>query len=145
MNRIYKYKLEPDQRQMVHMPEGAKLLNVVNQGGLPVLFAEVDPEQPLETRVLLNVTTGEYFDPIGHSYVGTCLLGGEKEGQEWYTMHVYVYSELEAELFKAIAKPDGCEIDPGQPNPKQAEHKNRADIDRRELKRELRERGEQHV
>lgn len=83
VRRIYKYTLEPDRRQLVMMPDGAKLLNVLVQNEYPVLYAEVDPEAEHVARVFAVVTTGDYYDSAGKVYVGSVVL------QDWFVAHVF--------------------------------------------------------
>jgi hypothetical protein len=91
--RIFKYELNPEGRQMLMMPRGAQPLSVEQQRDLPVLFALVDDEQPLESRIFRAVTTGEIFNPENSTFVGTIFLGGDKPEEAWFTMHVWEQPE----------------------------------------------------
>lgn len=86
--RIWKYVLELDKivrpsvlwveygRSLsIDMPKGAKIISFGKQSGNYVIWALVDPKQPLEKRTLLAFPTGQDTDiPEGLKFVGTCLL-----------------------------------------------------------------------
>lgn len=93
MSRIYKYQLEVESRQILMIPEGATIISVGTQGEIahdnqpnsqmPVLFALVpNPNAPAIPRVFRTVTTGEIFNDVGLSFVGTTFV-------DWYTAHVF--------------------------------------------------------
>lgn len=84
MTRIFKYPLEAEQRQIIHMPAGARLLCVCWQNELFVLYAEVDPSAALVPRIIRLVTTGEEFNAAGLSYIGSLA-----ECKGWFTAHFY--------------------------------------------------------
>ncbi len=92
-HRIFKYQLEPNRRQLVYMPLGAKPLSVAEQNGMLVLWASVpvDPDTRKGTlstpRVFVVVTTGDLFNDDGKTYIGSATLG--KQGEEWFVAHVY--------------------------------------------------------
>lgn len=81
IRRIFKYPLEVEQRQLLHMPVGAQLVAVIEQQEMPVLYALVDEEAPHEQRIIRVVTTGEEFTAESR-YIGTAVLKG------WYVAHV---------------------------------------------------------
>jgi hypothetical protein len=124
--RIFKYPLEPDAKFMLQMPKNARILSLVNQGGLPFLYALVDEDQPIEPRVFRATTTGDVFNPEILEFIGTLQLGGEKEGQEWYALHLF---EVETALR------------PMHPDPVS----NRFEADRQELKREIHEEDDEFL
>jgi hypothetical protein len=74
--RIFKYSLEVEPRQMLHLPAGAELLSVIADALGPKLYALVDPEAPAEPRILRTVVAGEVVegDALG-AYVGTYVVG----------------------------------------------------------------------
>lgn len=78
---------------MLQMHKGAQPLSVEQQRDLPVLFALVDDELPLETRIFRTVTTGEIFNPEGSIFIGTVFLGGDKPEEAWFTMHLWEQPE----------------------------------------------------
>lgn len=86
MTRIFKYPLEVTSRQLIHIPEGGKVLHLGDQNGLPMLWAEVDPNRPPVARVFRVVTTGEVFNSEDSLYIGSHQLGA---GAAWFVMHLY--------------------------------------------------------
>ena len=94
MRKIWKYELPPMGAFTLSMQAGAKPLAVGFQPGpgtLPalVLWAEVDVDANLESRVVFVVTTGGELPPADANavYVGTAGIDGPG-GQ--YVVHVYV-------------------------------------------------------
>ena len=87
--RIFKYPIEIENRQIIQMPKGARILHAERQGEFPVLWASVDPAQPVEPRVFRMVTTGEIFNEERLAYVGTIQLGGNRPLEAWFVMHLY--------------------------------------------------------
>lgn len=83
--RIFKYDLEVESRQLIQMPKGAKILSVAEQRERPVLFALVDGnEKEFEHRVFRIVTTGEDFNANSQQeFIGTIII------KDWYTAHVF--------------------------------------------------------
>lgn len=86
MRKVFKYPLAAEfsgsgahweERQVIEMPGGAKILSVALQGGRPVLWALVDPEAPKERRPVYIVNTGgELGDEFGgRRFVGTLVFG----------------------------------------------------------------------
>lgn len=71
---IFKYPLALAPTQSIYLPEGAKILHFARQGGIPTLWAEVDPDAPVEPRYFRLVGTGHEL-PSGESvYIGTVQL-----------------------------------------------------------------------
>lgn len=61
-----------------YMPEGATILHVAVQGGVPCFWALVDPEAPTEPRRFRVVGTGHPIDDVDVlTFVGTFLLDVE--------------------------------------------------------------------
>ena len=81
--RIHKYSLEVVGEQMVEMPEGATVLTVQAQKGVPCIWAEVDVTQSPIKRCFFTYGTGEQTGKAKH-YVGTYQLN---DGDWVY--HVY--------------------------------------------------------
>ena len=77
MNTIYKYRLEPNCGGAVHMPQGAQVLTVQMQDGVPCLWAKVDTTQPAERRTFDVYGTGHAMpnDPR-LVYVATFQMDG---------------------------------------------------------------------
>lgn len=70
---VWKFPIEAIPLTELHMPKGARVLRVGNQGAQPVLWAEVDPEAEPTLRQFMVVTTGETF------YAGEVPGGDEME------------------------------------------------------------------
>lgn len=83
--RIFKYPLALKPREMIFMPEGAKMLSVCWQDGMPVLYAQVREGNPLKPRIIRVVTTGEDFNVACCSFIGTIQAGDPT----WFIAHVY--------------------------------------------------------
>ena len=67
----------------IEMPRGASVLAVAMQENDPVLWALVDPKQPMEKRRFLLAGTGEREIPAkGFLYVGTFQM-------RWFVGHVF--------------------------------------------------------
>lgn len=77
---------------------GARLLRVDNQGGLPTLWAEVDPDAPRRPRHFVQVGTGGQVPEGMHSYIGTYFVPP-------FVWHVYEcpqHDTYEAERVNAL-------------------------------------------
>ena len=73
---IWKFILRPFDKEVV-VPAGAQFLTVQMQGGFPVLWALVNPDQPKVRRKILLVGTGwtaDNWPPGGFPYIGTFQL-----------------------------------------------------------------------
>ena len=81
--RILNVQLPVDQRQMIQLPKGSKILSVIVKGGLPYLYYEADEGAGFEPRVFRIVCSGEWFNPQGWEYVGSFNLS------EWFVGHLY--------------------------------------------------------
>ena len=85
--RIWKYQLAVERRSIVHLPRGAELLSLGEHLEAPVVWALVDPAQPVAPVIFRMVTTGEEFNPVFSTYVGTLTLGG------WFVVHYFTQAE----------------------------------------------------
>ncbi len=75
--KIYKYSLSLEAHQEVLLPKGAKILCFVNQYEAPVIWAEVDPDEPALLRLFHIVGAGHEVPPQQElTYVGTALFRG---------------------------------------------------------------------
>lgn len=84
MARIWRFPLQIEQRQLVHVPAGAVFLDVsVGEDSQPCVYALIDPDAQAEPSVVTVVTTGEEFDPDGMTYLGTFKI-------DWYVGHVWL-------------------------------------------------------
>lgn len=74
---IYKYRLHAFEQQVIAMPSGASPLTVQVQGGVPHLWALVDPSQTAVDLVDIRMYgTGRLFDVAGLNYIATYQLDG---------------------------------------------------------------------
>lgn len=77
MKTIFKYTLQQHGAAIVPMPKGAQILHVGNQCDALQLWAMVDAEQPLETRLIRVAFTGEALnDDPRRIYIGTWISSG---------------------------------------------------------------------
>lgn len=84
--QIFKYQIGVTGIQSVPMPEGAKILAVQTQYGVPVIWAMVDPDKPTTDVVIVTVGTGHIVPvegPLHH--IGTYQMD---EGR--FVGHVFV-------------------------------------------------------
>lgn len=72
---IYKYPLEITDRQVIDMPDGAKILTVQVQHEVPCVWAPVDPDVASVPRYFTIYGTGHPCSAEGQ-YVGTFLVHG---------------------------------------------------------------------
>ncbi len=70
---IWKYTLAIADDVELCMPEGARILTVAEQHGLPWLWAMVDPAAPKVARRLAIRGTGHPLGDVG-DYIGTFML-----------------------------------------------------------------------
>lgn len=78
MKKIFKYPIEANDYFIAELPEGAEILCAQTQGGVPFMWALVDPEASLVKRKFRVAGTGH---PITEStsdmhYIGTFQLSG---------------------------------------------------------------------
>ena len=84
MRQIWKYVLNVTDYQEFEMPQGAVVRYVDTQAGVPCLWAEVFPEQPMEVRCFRTYGTGHIFDDRPQTYLGSYLTLGDA-----FVGHVY--------------------------------------------------------
>lgn len=85
MSAIWKYALDPTDRQVVAMPAGAELLHVGMQDGGIRVWVRVDEDRELQGRIIYIRGTGhtiEDRDGGTHQYVGSAQDGS-------YVWHVF--------------------------------------------------------
>jgi hypothetical protein len=70
-SRIYKWTLSITDRQDLPLPKGARVLTVQVQGGMPQLWALVDPAAPIVHRTFDTYGTGHGMPDQPGEYVGT--------------------------------------------------------------------------
>lgn len=86
MPTIWKFPLDVTDTQEIDMPSGVSILTVMVQGGVPCLWALVDPDKPTMPRTIAIYGTGHEVtaDLTVAKYVGSFMLvGGDFVG------HVY--------------------------------------------------------
>ena len=72
--RIWKYQIPLKDSFTINMPSGADVLCVQLQGGLPTIWAAVNPEAPLlDVAFVLHGTGHQVSDEAG-PYIGTFQL-----------------------------------------------------------------------
>ncbi len=74
MRSIWKYELSVTDVQVIQMPEGAELLCVQNQRGVPCVWALVETSRPKIMREIHIFGTGRPCDSFKEGYVGTFQL-----------------------------------------------------------------------
>lgn len=85
MIAIWKFVLPPVDVVDVPMPQGAKILSVQAQGGIPCVWAQVETTNVMEMRRFYVFMTGEEIDTEHKEYLGTILLRGGS-----YVIHIYL-------------------------------------------------------
>lgn len=77
MKQVWKFILNVDETQKIHMPAGARLLTVQPQGMEFCLWALVDTLAPLEWRVIAIIGTGHAAPDYGDiKHISTFQLHG---------------------------------------------------------------------
>lgn len=75
MKKIFKYPFGASSIASIEMPIGAEILSVEDQGGVPTLWALVDPNAEKKHRKLAVFGTGWEIEPGSradvNTYVGT--------------------------------------------------------------------------
>ena len=73
MRVIYKYPLSIRNTQIIEMPKDAEILGLKLQHGNPVIYAIVDPDNPVEEKNIVMKGTGFQINtPL--KYIGTILV-----------------------------------------------------------------------
>ena len=80
--KIFKYYLQLTDTQTLQMPEGFEVLNVSNEGGRIVFWAEADEEAELLGIDFYVVGTGNELEHPLRVYMGTVQMNG-------FVWHVY--------------------------------------------------------
>jgi hypothetical protein len=75
MLTVHKYEIPIIDDFSIPMPDGAKVLCVQVQRGIPVMWARVDVPAPMEARRFRLIGTGNPADETGR-YVGTFQTHG---------------------------------------------------------------------
>lgn len=73
--QIFKYQLDTTDIQHVEMPEGAEILCIQTQYGIPCVWALVQPDAPLTKRTVETFGTGHNVpENANRKYIGTYQL-----------------------------------------------------------------------
>jgi len=91
MKTIYKYPIKVIDEQELQLPKGYKLLTVINQNDVPVIYAIVDTEEiKTETLWIRIFGTGNALDDDylnnSYDYLGTVITCGGS-----LIWHVFTY------------------------------------------------------
>lgn len=73
MARIFKYEIPIADRFYLNMPEGAEVLTVQTQRGIPYLWAIVEPKAPLRKKWFEVRGTGHEVGDVAH-YISTIQM-----------------------------------------------------------------------
>ena len=73
---IYKYTLNTNYKQTLHLPKGANITGVLSQNDDVVLYAVVDPEQETEERYITTLMTGQRIESLFDvdRFIGTVVV-----------------------------------------------------------------------
>jgi hypothetical protein len=80
---IWKYEIPLEADFTIEMPKGARILKVMRQHELPVMWAMVDDTAEKEKRKFFVEATGSSFDKAG-KYIGTCMVSNDR-----YVFHLF--------------------------------------------------------
>ena len=71
--KVYKYVLEVTEQQTIEIPEGAQILSVQVQKGIPCIWALVDPNMKLTKRIYKTYGTGHPMQNLTETdkFIGT--------------------------------------------------------------------------
>jgi hypothetical protein len=72
--KIFKYKIPEFGRNLIEMPEGARIISVANQYEKAVLWAVVDEDRPIIKRAIVAYPTGVDIQAPYMPFLGTILL-----------------------------------------------------------------------
>lgn len=86
---IFKYQMPVLEQFSMHLPEGAMILRVQDQGGMLWLWAVVNTEAPTEERKFRAFKTGGAMpDGVPLRYVGFCAVFVQME------LGLYIFEEV---------------------------------------------------
>jgi len=76
MKRIFKYPLKADDRQVIAIPKGSKVLSVIEQHEQIVLYALVEDSELAHTdlKVIIHGTGHPAYDVSDFEFVGSVKL-----------------------------------------------------------------------
>lgn len=76
MKSIWKVNLAVADQQLVHLPEGAEVLSVQVQGGVPTVWFKCDTEREPVGRTFFMYGTGHQLPEEPGRFIGTFQLHG---------------------------------------------------------------------
>ena len=71
MKAIYKYQLKNISQQIIKMPEGAEILSLQTQFGVPCIWAKVDTDGKTVDRNFVLIGTGHPLPESPITFIGT--------------------------------------------------------------------------
>lgn len=80
--KVYKYTLETEKENVIHIPELSTVLHVHEQDNKACMWVRVFQEEKVQPRKFICMVTGIDFD--GGDYIGTCHLDSGK-----FVVHVF--------------------------------------------------------
>lgn len=103
MRRIWKFRLDVDgadgDKIAVAMPAGARVLHLGLQMGRPCLWADVDPEAEVVTRIVQIVGTG-FEPPADGVYLGTLMMRSARGGELVFHFYLLPDARMQAMMDK---------------------------------------------
>jgi len=90
MPRIYKYKLEIEDVQVLSIPKPATILSVIEQNHSPVLYAIVDPGSDLVRVMIYLQGTGESMEYVSHIQARFLGTVNTRVGLIWHVFYKVV-------------------------------------------------------
>ncbi len=84
---LYRYELNPTaQENVLELPKGASIVNAgpdLMRGGMPAVWALVDPEAPKEKRAIISLQTGAPapYDAADLNFIGAGIVAGKSKSQ----------------------------------------------------------------
>lgn len=83
--KVFKYPVDLIQHFNIQIPHAAKLLSFQVQDNVPMIWALVDENQPLEERKFRVAGTGHPIDDSVKAYVGTIQMAN---GLVWHLFEI---------------------------------------------------------
>ncbi|OYT14609.1 MAG: hypothetical protein B7C24_17440 [Bacteroidetes bacterium 4572_77] len=71
MRKVYKYVLPIDDHLTIPLPQGAEILKVDTQAGIPCMWALANPEKPSEVRRFRFAGTGHPIEEENLKFIDT--------------------------------------------------------------------------
>lgn len=74
MRTVYKQVLQIEDKQIIEVPAGAKLLHVGLQNGQACIWYECETENVRESRTIYCFGTGHQMPALDLNYIGTVIM-----------------------------------------------------------------------